>query len=163
MAIAIRQNVNIKGIPIEDKELKVSLVADDSTCFLDGSQDSFDNLFATLDKFANCSGCKINLSKSEAIWVGAKKGSLNCPFSDQGLTWKTNHFKTLGTNFSLNSGSLFALNYKNKLKQIKGVLDCWRARNLSMIGKICAIKALLLPQLLYLFSVLCIKIPKYFF
>ena len=76
MAIAIRQSVNIKGIPIEDKELKVSLVAVDSTCFLDGSQDSFDNLFATLDKFANCSGCKINLSKSEAIWVGAKKDLL---------------------------------------------------------------------------------------
>ena len=76
MAIGIRQNVNIKGIPIEDKELKVSLVADDSACFLDGSQDSFDNLFATLDKFANCSGCKINLSKSEAIWIGAKRDLL---------------------------------------------------------------------------------------
>jgi len=58
---------------------------------------------------------------------------------------------------------MFDLNYKVKLKQIEGILNCWRTRNLSLIGKICVIKTLLLPQLLYLFSVLCIKIPKYFF
>jgi len=46
MAIPVRQNVNIKGIPVGDNELKISLLADDSTCFLDGSQNSFQNLFA---------------------------------------------------------------------------------------------------------------------
>ena len=112
-----------------------------------------------------CSGCKVNLSKSETIWIGAKKGSQNFPFLEQGLIWKKNQFKSLGIHFSLitRSSCLFDLNYKVKLKQIDGILNCWRARNLSMIGKICVIKALLLPQLLYLFSVLCIKIPKYFF
>ena len=43
-------------IPIEENELKIYLLADDSTCILDGSQGTFDNLFATLNKFANCSG-----------------------------------------------------------------------------------------------------------
>ena len=88
MAIAVRQNVDIKGIRIGEKELKISLLADDSTCFLDGSEDSFNNLFATLNRFAVCSGCKVNLSKSEAIWIGAKKGSQNFPFLEQGLIWK---------------------------------------------------------------------------
>ena len=58
---------------------------------------------------------------------------------------------------------MFDLNYKVKLKQIEGILNCWKARNLSLIGKICVIKSLLLPQLLYLISVLCFKISKYFF
>ena len=53
MALAIRQNVNIKGIPIDDRTLKISLFADDSICFLDGSLDSFSHLFDTLDKFAH--------------------------------------------------------------------------------------------------------------
>ena len=48
MAIAVCQNVDIKGIRIGEKELKISFLADDSTCFLDGSEDSFNNLFATL-------------------------------------------------------------------------------------------------------------------
>ena len=58
---------------------------------------------------------------------------------------------------------MYNLNYEIKLNQIESLLNCWRARNLSLIGKICVIKTLLLPQLLYLFSVLCIKIPKKFF
>ena len=58
---------------------------------------------------------------------------------------------------------MFDLNYKVKLKQIEQTLNCWRARNLSLVGKICVIKTLLPAQLLYQFSVLCIKTPKTFF
>ena len=67
----------------------------------------------------------------------------------------------LGIHFSLKIGSMFDLNYKTKLKQIEGILNFWHTRNLSLISNICVIKTLLLPQLPYLFSVLCIKIPKY--
>ena len=65
--------------------------------------------------------------------------------------------------FHLDTKYMFDLNYKVKLKQIEQTLNCWRARNLSLVGKICVIKTLLLPQLLYQFSVLCIKTPKTFF
>ena len=85
MAIAIRENSGIKGIGINDKELKVSMLADDTTCFIDGSKDSFENLFHTLNIFGKCSGCKINMSKSESILIGSKKGVQDFPFQDQGL------------------------------------------------------------------------------
>ena len=132
MAISVRQNKNIKGVPVEGCELKISLLADDSTCFLDGSCDSFNHLFNTLNRFAKCSGCNINLSKSNAIWIGAKKGSQFFPFSNQGLFSKSNQFKALGINFSINTGSLYNLNYRIKLNQIESLLNCWRARNLSL-------------------------------
>ena len=80
MAISVRLNQNIRGIPIEESELKVSLLVNDSTCSLDGSQGSFDNIFATLIKFSNFSEHKINFSKSDTIWIGAKKGSQNFSF-----------------------------------------------------------------------------------
>ena len=82
---------------------------------------------------------------------------------DQGLKWCSDKFKCLGINFSLNLNTLFDLNFKTKLLQIEQTLNCWRARGLSLIGKICVIKSLMLPQLLYLFSVLCIKLPESFF
>ena len=66
-------------------------------------------------------------------------------------------------NFSLNTKSLYELNFIPKLNHIQQILNCWRSRNLSLIGKITVIKSLLLPQLLYLFSVLCISFPKLFF
>ena len=162
-ALAIKQNENIYGIFVENYELKLSLLADDTTCFLDGSDESFQNLFSTLDKFGICSGCKINLSKSDAIWIGSKRGTNYFPYSDKGLSWNTSTFKTLGIVFHLDTKYMFDLNYKVKLKQIEQTLNCWRARNLSLVGKICVIKTLLLPQLLYQFSVLCIKTPKTFF
>ena len=57
---------------------------------------------------------------------------------------------------------MFDLNYKTKLKQIEGVLNCWYTQNLSLISIICVIKTLLLPQLLYLFIFsLGIEIRKY--
>ena len=101
--------------------------------------------------FSYLDWCQEGVSKFPIFRTGAYLG-------------KKNQFKSLGIHFSLitRSSCLFDLNYKVKLKQIDGSLNCWRARNLSMIGKICVIKALLLPQLLYLFSVLCIKIPKIF-
>ncbi|XP_072168661.1 uncharacterized protein [Diadema setosum] len=163
MALAIRQNLNIKGIPVGENDLKISLLADDSTCFIDGSQNSFKSLFDTIGSFSESSGCKLNISKSEAIWIGSLKGSQKFPFSEKGLKWNKSTFKTLGIHFSLNISNLYDLNHKTKLKSIENILNCWRVRNLSLVGKICVIKTLLLPQLLYYFSVLCIKIPKKFF
>ena len=136
---------------------KLSLLADDTTCFLHGDFDSFRHLFGTLNCFASMSGCKINMSKSEAIHIGSSKGNDFKPFSNEGLVWKENTFNTLGVNFSLNVKALYELNFIPKLTHIQQILNCWRSRNLSLIGK-----SLLLPQLLYLFSVLSIPIPKLF-
>ena len=69
-----------------------------------------------------------------------KRGLKTFPFSDLGLTWKINHFKTLGIHFSFKIGSMFDLNYKTKLKQIDGVLNYWHTRNLSLISNICLLK-----------------------
>ena len=110
MASAIRQNDNVKGFVVNNLEIKTSLLADDTVCFLDGSEKSFDNLFEILKVFGKLSGCNINLSKTEAIWIGSKRGCTNFPASKHGVTWKTNQFKSLGIIFSLNRNLLFDLN-----------------------------------------------------
>ena len=163
LAILIRSNDQIKGLRVGDEEKKVSLLADDTTCFVQGDQESFTNLFDTLNNYARFSGCSVNMSKSEAIHVGSLKGSDFKPFQNDGLVWKENTFKYLGVQFSLNISSLYELNFIPKLNQIQQTLNCWRTRSLSLIGKVTVIKSLLLPQLLYLLSVLCISIPKSFF
>ena len=54
-------------------------------------------LFDTLNGFASLSGCKINMSKSEAIHIHV----CSSKNSNEGLVWKDNTFRTLGVNFSL--------------------------------------------------------------
>ena len=163
LALSIRQNEQVKGIKVLNQEVKISLFADDSVCFVDGTGDSFKNLFDILNKFGRYSGCKMNITKTEAIWIGSKRGCQEFPLRDKGITWRPSNFKSLGVNFSLDLGLMFDLNYKEKLKRIKQTVNCWRMRNLSLIGKVCVIKTIVLPQLIFLFSVLCIKIPCSFF
>lgn len=163
LALSIRQNEQVKGIKVKNNEVKISLFADDSVCFIDGTMNSFNSLMEILNNFGRCSGCKLNLTKTEAIWIGSKRLCQEFPLQNQGITWKSCTFKSLGVNFSLNLGLIFDLNYKEKLKRMTQTINCWRMRNLSLIGKICVIKSLVLPQLLYLFSVLSVKIPQKFF
>ena len=152
MALSIRQHRQIKGIPVNGQEAKISLFADDSVFFLDGPNSSFNHLFETLHIFGLYSGCKINLNKTEAIWIGSKVRCQEFPHINPEITWKTSQFKSLGINFSISLGLSFYLNYKEKLKWIEQTINnCWRMRNLSLIGKICVIKSLVLPQLLYVF------------
>ena len=49
-------------------------------------------LFETLDNFGSFSGCKVNNSKSEGIWLGSLKGNDRRPVHDQGLAWNNSDF-----------------------------------------------------------------------
>ena len=75
--------------------------------FLDGSQESFTQLFETLNVFSKFSGCKINLNKTEAVWIGSKRGCLDFPACVvKEFHGKQIHFKTLGISLSLNINSI---------------------------------------------------------
>ena len=69
--INIRHDKNIKGIMVENREIKLTAFADDLTTFLQGIQ-SFERLSITLDRFGICSGLKLNTEKTElssVAWV----------------------------------------------------------------------------------------------
>ena len=59
LAIAIRQNSDIKGIFIEEQETKLLQYADDTTAIL-ADTNSVKVLFELLDRFRSISGLKIN-------------------------------------------------------------------------------------------------------
>ena len=84
------------------------------------------NLLQTfvLNNFARFSGCGINMSKSEAIHVRSLKDSGFKPFQNDGPVWKENSFRYLGLQFSLNTRSLYELNFIPKLTQIQQTLNC---------------------------------------
>lgn len=63
-ACKIRENNKIKGIQVSNTEYKISQFADDTTTFLNGTNESFIELFNTLDEFANISGLKLNYEKT---------------------------------------------------------------------------------------------------
>ena len=60
LAILIKQNNDIKGIVIHDKEHKLSQYADDTSLALDGTPKSLFAALDTIDFFSKLSGLKIN-------------------------------------------------------------------------------------------------------
>ena len=66
LATAIRKNTNIKGISVNNMEIKLSQYADDTTLILDGSRESLLSSLAMLDDFSKVSGLRLTQLISES-------------------------------------------------------------------------------------------------
>ena len=103
LAISIRQNVDIKGIKIENHEVKLLQQADDTTAIL-SDENSAKTLFEELEVFKNFSGLEINSSKTEGMWIGSLKRKDEKPFD---LKWPSEPIKALGTFFTYDQSLLY--------------------------------------------------------
>ena len=92
----------------------MSQYADDTSLILDGSPASLDASLRLLQFYAEISGLKINLEKTNVIWIGSKKHSQDkiC------VKWGSSTFKLLGITFSVDLDQMIVLNYKPRLKEI---------------------------------------------
>ena len=61
---AIKQTRDIKGIVVENKEIKCITFADDLTNFL-RDKESYDSLSSLLNTYGECSGLKLNKDKKD--------------------------------------------------------------------------------------------------
>ena len=95
LAIAVRDNVEIKGIAIEQQETKLLQYADDTTAVLFNIE-SAHRLFQLLDEFKKLSDLKINRSKTEGMWIGMLKDS---EMNLLGIKWPQDPIKALGVFF----------------------------------------------------------------
>ena len=152
LANAIRNKNTIKGIKVGDKEIKTSLYADDTTVFV-RDLDSIPELLALLNHFRNLSGLEINATKTEGMWLGRWKSSLETPF---GFRWPQDPIKALGIFFSYDSRKAIELNFIEKIRNLEKTLNSWKRRNLTLLGKINIVKTLALSKLIYSTSVLVI-------
>ena len=157
IAIHIRNNADIKGIIVGNTDIKIKMLADDTTLLL-WDLSSVELAIKDFDIFSKCSGLKLNLQKTKVIPIGSNlyRDKLQKPLS--GITLKRGPFKTLGIWFSYNKAEMIDLNFNERIGNMKKQLDIWRSRNLSLKGKIVILKTLILPQILFLFNL--IYVPK---
>ena len=158
LAHKLRLQPRIKQFKMESLSHLLELYADDCSIFLEPDEESLIKTVESLDNFFKMSGLKISVSKTKAIWFGS--GSKNthqlCPHLK--LDWDTK-FRLLGIDFDNNLENM-ECNYDSKLKAIKGVLNCWINRTLSIYGKAVVIKTLAMPKLTHLALVLPNLTPR---
>ena len=150
LSCKIRENEAIKGILLNDCEIKITQMADDTTCFVK-DKISLKNLIDVFKNFEICSGLKINLDKTKAKALGPEPEPSDKPFS---LDWVSDPIHTLGVTLSGNQEDHYILNFKKRLKNMKNLLSTWKCRSLSIKGKITVINTLAISPLLYLANVI---------
>ncbi|KAL9988158.1 hypothetical protein ACROYT_G002566 [Oculina patagonica] len=139
LACSIRQNDKIQGIKIEDEVVKISLFADDMTCFL-RNKSSYENLIVNLDLFSRFSGLKLNEEKTEFFCLGVQNLSKSPSYEFK------RSIKILGVHFDYDQLSRKKDNFEAIIKSIKKTLGMWKWRGLTLIGKIQIVKSFAIPK-----------------
>ena len=153
LSIAIRASRDIKGIQIANREIKLSQYADDTTVFC---RDIFSlgKLLDLLSTFGDCSGLKLNVAKSEAMWLGKSANRKDMPFD---IKWPKRPIYALGTAFSYNRNLCESENFTSKINKLQKLFNIWSQRDLSLYGRILITKTLGLSKLIY--SSACVQTP----
>ena len=147
----IKRSKEIEGIQIDqNKSIKITQYADDTTVFVKNIQ-SVHRLFDLLRQFENCSGLRINQSKSEILWLGSlrqrKDSILNLKLSDETVY-------ALGVYFSYDEELATKRNFFEKLPKLKKILNIWSSRDISIYGRVNIVKTLAISKLTFVCSVL---------
>ncbi len=128
LAHFIRKDDSIKGITVFDKEIKLSQLADDTTCFLSDLQ-SLERVIKMFDKFSLCAGLKINVEKTKAKYIGSL---VDYDYYPHGLSWIKGNVETLGIVCTQSDYENYMHNFKPRITTLKNVLHLWRQRSLSL-------------------------------
>ena len=145
MANKLRQEPSIKGIKIVGNELKLSQYADDTNLFC-ADLASVENSFEVVENFGNLAGLKLNRKKTKAIWLGSWEKNKSNPLQ---LKWLRSPVKVLGIYVSYDENGNKQMNFNLKLRKLQTNLDMWKARDLTLFGRVLIIKSLGLSQLVY--------------
>ena len=150
----LRNNENIKGININNREFLLSQYADDTQVFLDGSEKSLSEALLNLDLFHKMSGLKINVEKTKAIWIGSLSHSDNILCQRYKLDWNQGPFKILGVTFTAEVFDIWDFNSNSVLNKVENIIKQWARRKLTLFGRVTVIKSLALAKFIHLFLAL---------
>ena len=145
LACKIRATSDIEGFLLpgaSGSQFKVSQYADDTTAFVKNENSLF-QLFKVISDFESGLGAKLNLSKTEALWLGAWKKRPDKPL---GLSW-VKKIKILGI-------VLRQDNWEPRVSNLEKCVSRWQSRSLSLIGKVLILNILGLSKNLFVSSIL---------
>ena len=160
LAEEIKQNSKIKGLQFQATNIKIGQYADDTFLLLDGSEMSLRESLLVLKKFEFCSGLKVNVDKTQVVWLGSSRNNPEI-CEDLNLKW-VQQFVLLGITFNTNLPDIINLNFTPKVHEIEKLLLAYKKWKLSILGKITVLKMMAIPKLVYLLTVLPSPGAKFF-
>jgi len=155
LALVIKRNAYIKGYSISTKEIKMTQYADDLTLILTDVE-SIRESFNVLKLFANYSGLQVNSDKSEGMLIGPWRNTLGIP---NNIRLTNGPIRLLGIYLTANPREYVTLNFQSKIDALLRQLHWWKARDLSLRGKVLIVKSKGIALFQYLAAL--VPIPQY--
>ena len=125
LAMAVKEEKEIKGIQIGKKEVKLSLFANDIILYIENPKDTIRKLLELINEIRKFTGYKINTQKSLAfLYTNNKKSereTKEIPFITA-----IKRIKYLEINLPKETKDPYAENYKTLMKEIKDDTNRWR-------------------------------------
>ena len=119
LAIAIREEKEMKGIQIGKEEVKFSLFADDMILYIENPKDSTRKLLQLINEYSKVAGYKINTQKSLAFLYANNEKTETEIKETSPFTIATKRLKYLGIYLPKETKDLYIENYKTLVKEIK--------------------------------------------
>ena len=162
LARAISEEKEIKEIQT-GKEVKLSLFTDDMILYIENPKDSMRKLLELISEFSKVKGYKINTQKSLAfLYTNNEKSEREIKESIP-FAIATKRITYLGINLPKETKELYTENYKTLMKEIKDDINRQREIPCSWVRRINTVKMTMLPNTIYRFNVIPIKLAKAFF
>ena len=111
--------------------------------------DSAEHFLSVVKVFGEYSNLQLNKEKTQGLWLGKNRHKKEEPL---GIAWPDKPLKLLGIYIYMEACD--KLNYDKKLAKCKTILNWWKSRNLTIIGRIQVVKTFIISQFLYASSVI---------
>jgi len=149
LLLNIKNNENIKGLRINDEEIKTFIYADDTSPGVK-NRESIQHVFNEYINFSNYSGIELNHGKTEILPIGKIKHN-RTPIN---LICRSNNIsiepvkilKIGGIWFGHDTQEVYAKNVNDKIAKLRKILDSWSFAKFTLSGNIIIAKTFGLSQ-----------------